>query len=313
MTEIVTIPNLPTVLHGVVHRPASEPGKRVGVIFSINNYHSKFGVQRLYYELAEALAQGGFYALRYDNQGDGDSPGHTNLSFAHRVSDLRAAAAFFRAHCRLDMLIGWGLCMGSTIVLDCAGEDPPGGFDGLILCSLIADRAKVTLPQWEYKKVDVRAVAQMMFFEGNLLKKLLRAPSKLRIYRDNLPKLAARLRDPELAWLRRAVHRTGKYLARYPRPCLIIFGETDTHRKCFFERVNPGDRLGLAKKDIPPDWITIKDGDHAFASGDQKLELIGRTLDWLKLFLEKYSPSLIASSLRADGISTSVHQRERGA
>lgn len=312
MTEIVTIPNLPRALHGVVHRPASESGQRVGVIFSINNYHSKFGFHRLFYELAEALAHGGFYAVRYDNQGDGDSPGSTNLSFAHRVSDLRAAAAFFRAYCRLDALIGWGLCMGSTIVLEYAGEDPQGGFDGLILCSLIADRSKVTLPQWEYKKVDPRTVAQIMFFDGNLLKKLLRAPRKLRIYRNNLPKLAARLlrgfRDPELAWLRRAVRRTGNRLARYPRPCVIIFGEKDTHRKCFFESVNPDDRLGLAKKDIPPDWITIKDGDHSFASGEQKLELIGRTLDWLKLFREKYSPSLVTSSLRADGISTSVHQ-----
>lgn len=300
MTEIVTIPCGSAVLHGVVHLPARQSEERVGVFVSLNNVNSKVGSHRLYFRVAEAVAEAGFYALRYDNRGTCDSPGSLSLTFADRLADARAALDFFRTRYELHAVVGWGQCLGATVSVHCATLGPPHqGLDGLILCNILADPARVTLAEFDYRQVNVSTLVRDMVFDGHLLQKLWQAPRKLHVYRQNLPKLALNLlkryrsHTPELERLRAAVGRAGELLVGYPGPCLMVFAERDVYWKSFVEKVNPGDRLGLAKKEVPPDWALVKDGDHSFASREQTGEAIRYTVEWLGRYRQRYLPNLI--------------------
>lgn len=305
MTEIETIPSDATPLHAIVHLPAQDCGRRVGVLISCSNINPKFGPQRLFFHLGEAMAQAGFHVLRYDNRGTSDSPGLCDLTFTQRVADARAAIGFFRIRYRLDVLIGWGLCMGAAVLVHCtASARAEERLDGLVLCSILAHPSDAWLPQHYGKKVNVPRLARDMLFDGNLLTKLWHAPGKFHIYRKNLPRLVAKLMAPirrpmpELEQVRSAVGGVGELLAQYPGPCLMIFGEKDAYRASFLEHVNPGDRLGLARKNVPPDWALIKDGDHVFASQGQAAELIRYTLEWVGQFRHGPLPNITHSPMR---------------
>lgn len=310
MTEIVNIQSDSIVLHGVVHLPPQQPGPRVGVLISPNGVKPKTGPHRLFHQIAEAMAQAGIYVLRYENRGTCDSPGSCSVTFADRVADAQVALDFFRTRYRLDAVIGWGLCSGATVTLHCAAFAHPGmGFDGLILCGILANPMDASAVEFGIEKVDLPDIARQMFFDGTLIRKLWQAPRKWHIYRQNLPRLAGRLlkryktHSPEFERFRAAVGRTGEFLACHPRPCLMLFGEKDIYLKRFVEQVNPGDRLGLAKKQVPPDWALVKDGDHVFASREQTDEAIRHTLEWLDRFRQRYLSNLTQPSPReAHGI-----------
>jgi hypothetical protein len=253
--------------------------------------------------MASALAEAGFYVLRYDNRATDDSPGMGDLTFADRITCARAAIAFLRRRFDLEAVVGWGICMAGTILLHCGEsgvrEETP---DGLVLCNVLASPDAVWKGRIGLKDVPLRNVTRQIFFRGNMLRKLWEAPRKLHIYRENLLRLVegklARFQrpDPEVERIRAGIGTSGRLLAKYPGPCLMIFGEKDPSRKLFFEEVNPGDRLGLAKKALPPDWAVVSDGDHTFASREQTADLIRYTLDWIEKFrrerLSTFTPSI---------------------
>src|SRR5215831_13240776 len=177
MTELVSIPAEDWTLHGIVHLPTQSSGKRVGVLLYHENYNTKIGTHRLFRELSERLACAGFYALRYDDRGMCDSPGICDLTIADRLADARAAAKFFRVVYKLDVVVGWGLCLGATIALHTsASSDPQEQPDALMLCSILADPGIVSLPQFGYERVEISKVAQEFFLRGNVFRKILNAP-----------------------------------------------------------------------------------------------------------------------------------------
>ena len=140
MTELVNIPADDWTLHGIVHCPKQSSSQRVGVLLYHENYNTKIGTHRLFRDLSDRLASAGFYALRYDDRGMCDSPGICDLTIADRLDDARAAARFFRVAYKLDVVIGWGLCLGATTALHTsASSDPLEQLDALILCSILAD------------------------------------------------------------------------------------------------------------------------------------------------------------------------------
>lgn len=308
MLELVSIPVAGTTLHGIVHLPGPGAGRKIGVLLLGENVNTKFGTHRLCRRLADLLAQTGFYVLRYDNRGTCDSPGVSDLTFAYRVADARAAARFFRKQYGLESMLAWGLCMGAAVSLVCAceAEKPQDKFEGLVLCSILSDPTDVSGPEFGYNKVDLPAMLQDSLMRGGVLQKIRRFPSKIHIYRENVGKLISSVvrryvnPKPELARLRAAIGRVGGLLVNYEGPTLMIFGENDPYRVNFFARVNPDDRLGLAKKKTPPVWAVIKGGDHTFSSREQTEELFRYSLNWLAPFLEGLAPAAVPSFPREE-------------
>ena len=99
MNELVTIRSGQWGLSGVVHPPASTLRRRIGIVLLHENYNSRFGTHRMFVQVAQALAEAGFFVLRYDNRGMCDSPGmNEQLTFEDRVADAGAATEFFQTN-----------------------------------------------------------------------------------------------------------------------------------------------------------------------------------------------------------------------
>src|SRR5207237_10213030 len=111
MTELVKIRSGQWEMSGVVHTPPVAPHRRVGVLLLHENFNTKFGTHRMFYQLGEALAGAGLYALRYDNRGMCDSPATNLLTFQDRVADACSASQFFKREYRLDAGLFWVLFM----------------------------------------------------------------------------------------------------------------------------------------------------------------------------------------------------------
>ncbi len=297
-TELVTIPNGRWPLHGVLHRPAHTAQRRVGVLIVQESYNTKFGPHRIFVRLGEALSQGGFHALRYDNRGTCDSEGFLDITFEDRLADSETALAYFRESCQLEAVIVWGLCMGATVAAHLT-RGRRTGIDGLVLCSILADPRDASLPQLGYANVDVGEFLKDSWRRGDWWGKVRRVGQRFSHYRRVLGRLAvvwvrAHVSPKsELARLRAAIQQVGRLLARYEGPCLLIFGEKDETLAHFQERVNPGDRLGLARKPRPPDVVIIGEGDHTFASREQMTELLRVTLDWLTPLQHGRRPAMV--------------------
>jgi pimeloyl-ACP methyl ester carboxylesterase len=286
MTELVNIPVDNWMLHGIVHCPKQSSGKRVGVVVYHENYNTKFGTHRLFRDLSDRLACAGFYALRYDDRGMCDSPGICDLTIADRLADARAAVKFFREVYKLDVVIGWGLCLGAALALHTsASPDPHEQLDALVLCSLLADPGIVSLPQFGYERVEISKLAHEFFLRGNLFRKLWKAPRSFRFWMQKLGVIVRRHLQgtpKELGRMKATIGRVGGLLAAYDGPCLMIFGEKDSYLTDFTERVNPGDKLKLREKPNPPEWVLIEDGDHTFSSREKTEQLFQATLNWLE-------------------------------
>jgi len=186
MTALVKIRSGQWEMSGVVHTPPVAPQRRVGVVLLHENFNTKFGTHRMFYQLGEALAAAGVYALRYDNRGMCDSPGTNPLTFQDRVADAGAATQFFKKEYRLDSVFFWGLCMGAAVALHASAQLAPNMPEGIMLCSLLADPRDASLPQFGYGGNPSRVVEGLS--RGNLLQKASRLATD-GTYRKNIGRL----------------------------------------------------------------------------------------------------------------------------
>ncbi|HEX8643360.1 MAG TPA: hydrolase 1, exosortase A system-associated [Allosphingosinicella sp.] len=100
-----------------------------GLLMVTGGTQTRVGSHRMYERLADALAEAGYSAFRFDRRGVGDSEGE-DPGFRASTPDIAAAAAAFRAEAPVTRLIGFGLCDGATALALSAAA---AGLDGLIL------------------------------------------------------------------------------------------------------------------------------------------------------------------------------------
>jgi pimeloyl-ACP methyl ester carboxylesterase len=313
MRKIVQVPSDGWLLAGILNTPAvPKNGKRIGVPIFFDGMTSKSGTHFFYRKVADALSQAGYYALRCDNRGLCDSPEINPLAFDLRIADAMNMMRWFKTHEKLDKVVPWGLCIGSAVAIHAASamkrEEAP---DALMLCNILCDSEIVTTAELGFARVEPKRILSEMFLRGNLLKKLLLAPTKLHIYRQNWTKIGRGLwaryvkKIPGLDQTRAGIAEVPGLLQRYDKPHVLIYGEIDTYRTSFLERVNPGDRLGLGRKATPPHWFMIKDATHTFASAKQAKDAIATSIEWLDAFVEGRDPGPHFSYARREDASVS--------
>lgn len=285
MTELVKIRSGDWELSGVVHAPAGDPKRRIGVVLLHENFNTKFGTHRMFYQVGEALAAAGFYALRYDNRGVCDSPGINSLTFQDRVDDAGAATKFFKDEYRLDRIFFWGLCMGAATALHASGQ--PKGYqpEGIMLCSLLADPRDASLPQFGYGGSPAKVAAGLT--RGNPLKKALRLVTDA-TYRKNIGRMLkgaatqVTAREPELERLKEKIGQIGELLSGYGGPIVLTFGDNDPCWFHFAEGVNANDQLGLSRMGSKRQTLMVEGGDHTFSSKRQTDQVIVWTVEWAR-------------------------------
>ncbi|MGC2193644.1 MAG: alpha/beta fold hydrolase [Terriglobales bacterium] len=282
MTELVRIRSGKWEMSGVVHAPAVTPEKRVGVVLLHENFNTKFGTHRMFYQVGEALAAAGFYALRFDNRGMCDSPGINPLTFEDRVADADAATRFFKSEYRLDSVYFWGLCMGAAVAMHASGQSGPTVPEGIMLCSLLADPRDAALPQFGFASNPSRVVEGL---SRGVLKKASRFATDA-TYRKNIVRLlkgvATRVaaREPELERLKKNIGEVGDLLRKYSGPIVLVFGDKDPCWTHFVEGVNANDKLGLAEMGERRKFLMLDGGDHTFSSRAQTEKVIEWTVEW---------------------------------
>lgn len=306
--KLVTFSHDGWPMHGIVHLPPIEPRRRIGVVVLQGNLDSspKFGAHWMFRRVSDALAEAGYFALRFDDRGTCDSAGECDLKFRDRITDLCAAAKFFRSEYRLEGVVFWGLCMGAAVAVHASSQlnrhEKP---EAMILCSVLAHPDDASLPEFGYRATTVSAFLRNSG-SGNLSSKMWRFLTS-RSYRRNAYECVKAVivgyaqQNPTLSELKSDVSRVGGLLTRYDRPMLMIFGEKDPFWISFTKWVNPDDKLGLSHKKIPPKLLVMEDGDHVFASKAQMSELIESTVEWLNTL---WAPTNLTSTCteRPNGI-----------
>jgi pimeloyl-ACP methyl ester carboxylesterase len=283
VTELIKIRSGKWELSGVVHAPAAVPRKRVGVVLLHENFNTKFGTHRMFYQVGEALAAAGFYALRYDNRGMCDSPGTNSLTFQDRVADAGAAMQSFKDGYQLECVYFWGLCMGAAVALHASAQLGSNMPKGIMLCSLLADPRDASLPQFGYGGNPSRVVEGLS--RGNLLKKASRLATDA-TYRKNVGRLVkgviARVtaREPELERLKKNIGQIGDLLRQYSGPVVMVFGDKDPCWFHFTEGVNANDKLGLSQMGAQRIFLMVEGGDHTFSSMPQTEKVVRWTVEW---------------------------------
>lgn len=124
----------PLPLYGVLHHPSLEPpppqgsvsnpaSGGAGVVLLGGWSGTRVGPHGILVAMARELASAGFYALRFDYRGRGDSGG--SQSAAHigtMVQDAQDAVRFLREQTGLERILLLGVCAGAMVALAAAPQ-----------------------------------------------------------------------------------------------------------------------------------------------------------------------------------------------
>lgn len=283
MEKAIVFSNEGQKMYGILHEPDSIPNpfiEKIGVIIFHAGRQSRRGPHHLYVKVARALCESGFFVLRYDNRGYGDSEGKKQQTPEDWASDAMCAMNFFLTACELRNMILWGLCGGAVLAVHCAARQP-GIVDSLILCNLIY---KMELGK---RKEEFKTVYRKLL-SFNFWRKMLSA-SPTHYLRKGLPNLKRRFmtaffpNQVEIDFEESAV----SYLRSLPKsfsiaskPTLLIFSGVDP-AVSGYEKDFLGDPLwGEHLKGIPIDVFSIGGADHNFSSIEYENKAIEETVLW---------------------------------
>jgi pimeloyl-ACP methyl ester carboxylesterase len=123
--ELVGIVNLPEI---------SFPGRdKVGIILSVSALKYRVCSYRLNVKIGRRLSREGFFVLRFDPLGIGDSQGNLpsalglnhflEIQTGRYVKETKAAIDFFKKEYKLDQIVLLGLCGGAITMLITGAKD----------------------------------------------------------------------------------------------------------------------------------------------------------------------------------------------
>ena len=116
MEESLFIPHEGSQLFGMLHAPAEPRPARIGVVFCEAFAEEKLWAQRLIVNFARVLADRGYWVLRFDCRGHGDSGGEfEDSTVASRLSDIARAVGFLKKRTAVPIVGLHGLRFGGTL------------------------------------------------------------------------------------------------------------------------------------------------------------------------------------------------------
>lgn len=244
-------------LRGMIHRPAGGRGggRRVpGVVFFHGFTADRMESHWLFVKCSRALARAGIASLRFDFYGSGESEGEFGeATLEGEISDARAAVKFLLRQKGINprRLGLCGLSLGGAIAACVASQARAGA---LVL--------------WA-------AVAQLSH-----LRALSETATKMIPGEEGAREYGAHEISPHFLQNVDKVEPL-KSIARFSGPTLIIHPEKDE----FLSLSHPQDYFQAAGGTIK-EKVIIPRADHTFTSIVWEREVIGRTVEWLRKYLE---------------------------
>lgn len=270
-------------LVGILSVPENTEALNTGVVITVGGPQYRVGSHRQFLTLARALADKGFYVLRFDYRGIGDSTGES-ISFEEAGPDICAAVdTLLERIPSLDSIVLWGLCDAASINLIYAGTDDR--ITGLVLLNpwirTDAGQAKTELKHYYSKrffdqafwrkllsnKVDIVQAAREFFF------KIVAAVFSRFSFSDSEGKLSL----PELM---------EKCFFSFSGRILLIISGNDLTASEFMDRVESSKPWKKKIDSTDIDLIKLEDADHTFSKQEWKEAVISHTHSWLKNVLE---------------------------
>jgi len=143
-------------LTGIIHQPKGVSADR-GVLIVVGGPQTRVGSHRQFLLLARMLAQQGYYVMRFDYHGMGDSEGNTD-NFMNSSADITHALAAFSQHCdAIKRFTLWGLCDGASAILLFCNNNKEQQVDQLVLLnpwvSTVQLKAKVMIKHYYWNKL----------------------------------------------------------------------------------------------------------------------------------------------------------------
>jgi len=143
-------------LTGIIHQPNGASADR-GVLIVVGGPQTRVGSHRQFLLLARVLAQQGYYVMRFDYHGMGDSEGNTD-SFINTSADISHALAAFSQHCGgIKQFTLWGLCDAASAILLFCNNNKEQQVDQLVLLnpwvSTAQLKAKVMIKHYYWNKL----------------------------------------------------------------------------------------------------------------------------------------------------------------
>lgn len=164
-------------LSSIIHRPA-EPGTTIrtkGVLIVVGGPQTRVGSHRQFLLLARRLVAQGYFVMRFDYHGMGDSEGCVD-TFLNTVTDIENALIQFQKYCpEVSEFVLWGLCdAASAILLYCQSESKQQLTQLVLLNPWVTTKhlkAKVMLKHYYLSKLIDREFWRKVFsLEFNVLK-----------------------------------------------------------------------------------------------------------------------------------------------
>jgi pimeloyl-ACP methyl ester carboxylesterase len=127
-------------LFSILHSPVARPGgrSRMGYVFCAPLGEEQVRTRRIFTTFARELAQRGFWALRFDYRGEGDSGGQfEEATLRTRAEDVDAAISELRRRAGVERVGIVGLRWGGALALLAARQRPE--VEELILWAPVVD------------------------------------------------------------------------------------------------------------------------------------------------------------------------------
>ena len=296
-------------LVGVLHEPLDSLRGDIGIILLSPGVKNRVAPHRLYNKMAAAYVALGFWVLRFDFYGLGDSEGeirepmladlYGSIQMGRYVKDTRCAVDWMRRRCGVTHVVLGGLCGGAiTGVLAGAGQDAVAGILGLGL-PVILDGSSVD-------KIRNMTTHQLVRVRQRYLGKLL-APSawiRLLTLRTDFRLLARALTKrgepkaagapagqsgPPAAGSNANPHFPPAFLRILSdrRPVLLLFSGADRLYGEFQEKFLESYRERLSAHGDVLDIMVVDQANHVFTFQAWQDQMLHRTCAWL---LERFPP-----------------------
>jgi pimeloyl-ACP methyl ester carboxylesterase len=302
-------------LFGIVHIPEQPlpKGERIGVNLLNPGIKYRVAPNRLNVRLARRLCDKGFFVLRFDPAGIGDSEGELpdnvlvpdiweKIQKGLFVKDVLDGNDFFLRSYELDKLILIGSCGGAITSLMASAEDPR--VDGLCLVDIpinlrtarmsFADKVAVggSRADWLFSEYMKRLVRPESWYRFVTLKTnfgafqaVLRMKLQKALYLLNKAKVA---RAAEEVWQEKGLndrffHAFESFIAK-KKPVLFVLAGNDPGTE-IFQRYFVGGYLKQRRKTRElnnlTEIFTIENANHVYTLTEWQESLMGKVSIWL--------------------------------
>lgn len=260
-------------LPGILHRPESGAGPRVGVVIVVGGPQYRVGSHRQFVLLARDLAAAGYPVLRFDYRGMGDADG-APVGFEGAGPDIAVAVEQLLTHCpSLEGVVLWGLCDAASAALFRGPQDDR--VHGLVLLNpwvrTEAGAAQATLQHYYGRRLgDARA------WLG-----LLRQPRRVISALHSFVTLRARARRRPAAVERPLPARMLAAAEAFQGRMLWVLSGQDLTADEFRDAVAAEPRWQRVLEDDCSRRVELPEANHTFSSRAWRDEVARATVRWL--------------------------------